>query len=80
MVVAVAWIVFSIKRGSRVRKAWAMPAAETGSEKNVRAIALISPIIPVVLVFALKMPLVPSILIGIVVTLILSTRRTPSRS
>ena len=63
MVVAVAWIVFSIKRGSRVRKAWAMPAAETGSEKNVRAIALISPI----------MPLVPSILIGIVVTLILST-------
>ena len=73
MVVAVAWIVFSIKRGSRVRKAWAMPAAETGSEKNVRAIALISPIIPVVLVFALKMPLVPSILIGIVVTLILST-------
>lgn len=73
ILVAVAWIVFSIKRGSTTRKAWAMPAADTGSEKNVRAIALISPIIPVVLVFAFKMALVPSILIGIVVTLILST-------
>lgn len=73
MVVAVAWIFFSIKRGGAVRKAWAMPAADTGVEKNVRTIALISPIIPVVLVFALKIPLVPSIIIGIVATLILST-------
>lgn len=73
MVVAVAWIVFSVKRGGVVRKAWAMPAADTGAEKNVRTIALISPIIPVVLVFAMKMPLVPSIIIGIVATLILST-------
>lgn len=73
MVVAVAWIVFSVKRGSKVRKAWAMPASEPGTEKNVRAIALISPLIPVILVFAFKMPLVPAILIGIVVTLLLST-------
>ena len=73
MIVAVAWIVFSIKRGSKVRKAWAMPAADTASEKNVRTVALISPIIPVILVFAFKMPLVPSILIGIAVTLILAT-------
>lgn len=73
IVVAVAWIVFSIQRDSKTRKAWAMPAAESGSEKNVRAIALISPLVPVVLVFAFKMQLVPSILIGIVVALILST-------
>ena len=73
IVVAVAWIVFSIQRDSKTRKAWAMPAAESGSEKNVRAIALISPLVPVVLVFACKMQLVPSILIGIVVALILST-------
>lgn len=73
MVVAVAWIVYSIQRGGKTRKAWAMPAADTGAEKNVRTIALISPIIPVVLVFAMKMPLVPSIIIGIVATLILST-------
>lgn len=73
IVVAVLWIVFSVKRGAKTRKAWAMPAAEPASDKNVRTIALISPIIPVVLVFAFKMALVPSILIGIVVTLILST-------
>lgn len=73
IVVAVAWIVFSVQRGSKMRKAWAMPSAEPASDKNVRTIALISPIIPVVLVFAFKMPLVPSIMIGIVVTLILST-------
>ncbi len=73
MVVAVAWIVFSVKRGGVTRKAWAMPTADTGAEKNVRTIALISPIIPVVLVFAMKMPLVPSIIIGIVAALILST-------
>lgn len=73
IVVAVLWIVLSVKRGAKTRKAWAMPTAEPVSEKNVRTIALISPIIPVVLVFAFKMALVPSILIGIVVTLILST-------
>ena len=75
IVVAVAWIVFSIQRGSKVRKAWAMPAAEPVSDKNVRTIALISPIVPVILVFAFKMPLVPAIMIGIIVTLILSTPR-----
>lgn len=73
MVVAVAWIVFSVKRNGKTRKAWAMPTADAPVEKNVRAIALISPIVPVVLVFALKMPLVPAIMIGIVVAVLLST-------
>lgn len=73
MVVAVAWIVFSVKFNGKTRKAWAMPAADAPVEKNVRAIALISPIVPVVLVFALKMPLVPAIMIGIVVAVLLST-------
>lgn len=73
MVVAVAWIVFSVKFNGKTRKAWAMPTADAPVEKNVRAIALISPIVPVVLVFALKMPLVPAIMIGIVVAVLLST-------
>lgn len=73
IIVAVAWIVFSVKYSNKTRKAWAMPASETAPEKNVRAIALISPLIPVILVFALKMQLVPSIVIGILATLILST-------
>lgn len=73
IVVAVIMIYAMVKSGGRKRKAWAMPASDLGSEKNVRSIALISPLIPVVLVFALKLPLVPAILIGIVVTLILAT-------
>ena len=77
MVVAVAWIVFSVSFGKKTRKAWAMPVTDDGSEKNVRAVALISPIVPVVLVFALKMPLVPAIIIGILVALVLSTPKNP---
>lgn len=73
MVVAVLWIVYSIKFSGKTRKAWAMPATDPVAEKNVRTIALVSPIIPVVLVFVCKMQLVPAILIGIVCTLILST-------
>ena len=73
IIVSVLMIWFMVKTGGKKRKAWAMPASNVGSEKNVRSIALISPIVPVVLVFVWKMPLVPAILIGIVVTLILAT-------
>lgn len=73
IIVSVIMIYFMVKTTGKRRKAWAMPAAEAGNRKNVRSIALISPLVPVVLVFALKMPLVPAILIGIIVTLILAT-------
>lgn len=73
IVVGIIMIVYMVQFRGKTRKAWAMPAAEEPAEKNVRAIALISPIIPVVLVFAFKMPLVPAIMIGIVVSVILST-------
>jgi Mg2+/citrate symporter len=74
IVMAVVMIVFATKFSKKTRKAWAMPASnDLSSEKNVRAIALISPIIPVLLVFVWHLPLVPSIIIGIIVTLILST-------
>jgi Mg2+/citrate symporter len=74
IVMAVIMIVFATKFSKKTRKAWAMPASnDLSSEKNVRAIALISPIIPVLLVFVWHLPLVPSIIIGIIVTLILST-------
>ncbi len=78
MAAAVVMLVFWIKRGKKTRKAWAMPAGEApAGEKNVRAIALISPLIPVVLVFAFKLQLVPAIMIGIVVALLLSTPKNP---
>jgi Mg2+/citrate symporter len=74
IVMAVVMIVFATKFSKKTRKAWAMPASnDLSSEKNVRAIALISPIIPVLLVFVWHLPLVPSIIIGIIITLILST-------
>lgn len=74
IVVALVMIVFLTKFNGKTRKAWAMPTSnDLSGEKSVRSIALISPIIPVVLVFAFKLPLVSSILIGIIVTLILST-------
>lgn len=74
IIIAVIMIVVLTRFGNKTRKAWAMPAAgDLASEKNVRSIALISPIIPVLLVFVWHIPLVSSIVIGILVTLILST-------
>ena len=73
IVVAVIMVYVMVKSGGKKRKAWAMPASDMGGDKNVRSIALISPLIPVVLVFAFKLPLVAAILIGIVATLILAT-------
>ncbi|WFR57676.1 citrate transporter [Anaerocolumna sp. AGMB13025] len=74
IIVALVMIIIFTKFGNKTRKAWAMPAAgDLSSEKNVRSIALISPIIPVVLVFVWHLPLVSSIIIGILVTLILAT-------
>ncbi len=74
IVVAVLMVVYRIKRKAGVSRAWAMPAEDSGmGEKNVRTAALLSPLVPVLLVFILNMQLVPSILIGIVVTLLLAT-------
>ncbi|MFV0254771.1 MAG: Na+/H+ antiporter NhaC family protein [Erysipelotrichaceae bacterium] len=76
IIVAVLMIVYFIKiKGNKV-KAWAMPKYDD-SDTNVRAIALLAPIVPVVLVFALNMPLVPAIVIGILAALILSTPKNP---
>lgn len=75
MVVAVVYLTYHIKFKGKTRKAWAMPVMESPAEKekNVRAIALISPLIPIILIFVFQIQLVPAILIGIVVALALST-------
>lgn len=79
IIASVVMVVIFIKFNGKISKAWAMPAVEPNItiEKGVRTVALISPIIPVVLVFAFKMQLVPAILIGVVCTLILSTPKNP---
>lgn len=75
IIIAIIMIVVSTKFSGKTRKAWAMPAGDLSSEKNVRHIALISPIIPVLLVFIWHLPLVPAIIIGIIATLVLATPR-----
>lgn len=74
IIVGLAMILYFTKFSSKTKKAWAMPSAnDLAAEKNVRSIALLSPVIPVVLVFVWHLPLISSIIIGIIVTLILST-------
>ncbi len=78
IIIALVMIVVTTGLNGKTRKAWAMPGADDlSSEKNVRSIALISPIIPVALVFIWHLPLVSSIIIGIIATLILATPKNP---
>lgn len=76
IIVSVIMIIYYIQFQGKTSKAWAMPN-NARSGQQVRAIALISPIVPVALVFAFKVPLIASILIGIVVALVLSTPKNP---
>lgn len=76
ILISVIMIVYYVKFSGKRRKAWAMPTKQ-GRNGQVCSIALISPIIPVVLVFAFQVPLVAAIIVGIFVTLILSTPKNP---
>ncbi|MHC5247032.1 citrate transporter [Enterococcus sp. LJL90] len=76
IIVAVLMIVYYVKFSGKKRQAWAMPN-KNGRNGQVRTIALISPIIPVILVFAFQVPLVAAIIAGIIITLILSTPKNP---
>lgn len=74
IIVCAAMLYVFIRKDKTKAKAWAMPsAADQAGVQNVRTIALISPLIPVVLVFAFSLPITPAILIGIVCTIILAT-------
>ncbi|WP_461218092.1 citrate transporter [Lapidilactobacillus salsurivasis] len=78
IIIAIALVVYFTKFSGKKRRAWAMPNPNAGSGmKQVRTIALLSPLVPVVLVFAFKLPLVISIIIGILTALILSTPKKP---
>lgn len=76
IIVSVIMIIYYIQFQGKTSKAWAMPNNARNGQQ-VRAIALISLIVPVALVFAFKVPLIASILIGIVVALVLSTPKNP---
>ncbi|WHA08146.1 citrate transporter [Enterococcus montenegrensis] len=76
IIISVIMVIYYVQFSGKRRKAWAMPTKQ-GRTGQVRSIALISPIIPVVLVFAFQVPLVAAIITGIIVTLILSTPKNP---
>ncbi|MGM0293628.1 citrate transporter [Enterococcus sp. AZ062] len=76
IIIAVIMVVYYVQFSGKRRKAWAMPVKQ-GKNGQIRSIALISPIIPVVLVFAFQVPLVAAIIVGIIATLILSTPKNP---
>lgn len=76
IIISVIMVIYYVQFSGKRRKAWAMPIKQ-GRTGQVRSIALISPIIPVVLVFAFQVPLVAAIITGIIVTLILSTPKNP---
>lgn len=76
IIVSVVMVVYYVQFSGKRRKAWAMPIKQ-GRNGQVRSIALILPIIPVVLVFAFQVPLVAAIIVGIIITLLLSTPKNP---
>ncbi|MCE5172696.1 citrate transporter [Paenibacillus profundus] len=78
IVIALAMIVFYIRKDGKGRKAWAMPAATPGGgDKKVPAIALISPLVPVLLVFIFKIDIVPAVIAGALVTILLTWPKRP---
>lgn len=78
IIVGVIMIVMSIQKQGKVRKTWAMKNDYNNrNDNNVRTIALISPIVPVLLVFIFSMDVVAAIIIGILVALLLSTPKRP---
>lgn len=78
IIVSLAMIVFYIKKDGKGRKAWSMPTGTAGDGgKKVPAIALISPLVPVILVFAFKLDIVPAVIIGAIVTIILTLPKRP---
>ncbi|MGN7360520.1 citrate transporter [Paenibacillus sp. SAF-054] len=77
IVVSLIMIVFYIKRDGKGRKAWAMPAATPGDNKKVPTISLISPLVPVALVFIFKIDIVPAVIVGAIVTILLTWPKRP---
>lgn len=78
---SLAMIFFGVRRDLAKHKAWAAPAQDLDSVipkgKNVPVIAFISPLIPVVLVWGFKIPILPSIIFAIIYVLIVIRPKRP---
>ena len=81
ILVCVVMIVWQMKKDKVAVKAWAMPTEQEAdtNQKNVPLIAMITPIVPILLVMIAKMDIVPSIIIGVLVTLLLTWCKKPAQ-
>lgn len=70
-------IITSIKSDLGKRRAWAMPTKENDSKKSAPLISYVSPVVPVLLVFLLKMDIIPAIIIAALVAIVLAHPKRP---
>lgn len=79
-VVCLVMIVLAVKKDVSKHKAWAMPAGgqdDGASDKRVPLLSFISPLIPVVLVWGFKFPILPAIIIAILFILVVIHPKRP---
>lgn len=77
--VYITMVVWMVKRDVIVRKAWSMPVVEKlGQRKKVNTIALISPLVPVIIIFLFKIDIVPAISLSLVICLLLALPKRPT--
>jgi len=84
VLVCLAMIVLGVKKDVAKHKAWAMPADSqddngdtSSSGRIVSPIAFISPLIPVILVWGFKFPILPAIIIAILYVLVVVHPKRP---
>ncbi|MFV0393041.1 MAG: hydantoinase/oxoprolinase family protein [Coprobacillaceae bacterium] len=78
IIIYIVLIIYHIQGKKRTKKSWAMPTSNmTDQQKNVNPLALLSPIVPVALVFAFKLTIVPAVIIGMLVALLLTLPKKP---
>ena len=81
--VCIAMIVLGVKKDVSKHKAWAMPVSDqdddevVSSKKSVPMLAFVSPLIPVVLVWGFKFPILPAIIIAILYVLLIIRPKRP---
>ncbi len=80
--ICLAMIIFNIHRSNGKRKAWAMPTNDQGepTKKQAPMISFISPLIPVILVYAFKIDIVAAIIISTIIAVILVHPKRPMQA
>ncbi|MFD1804664.1 hypothetical protein ACFSFZ_21070 [Mixta tenebrionis] len=77
-VIYLAMVIWMVKREVVVRKAWSMPVADSlNRRRQVRALALITPLVPVMIIFWFHMEVVPAICLSLVICLLLALPKRP---